>query len=55
LPVITIVRGNVVMFDGEIMKNNGKFVYSWTNFNLLIYNFFNWITDKFLQLNDIFF
>jgi dihydroorotase len=28
LPVITIVRGNVVMFDGEIMKNNGKFVYS---------------------------
>jgi dihydroorotase len=27
LPIITIVRGKVVMFDNEIIGNNGKFVY----------------------------
>jgi dihydroorotase len=28
LPIMTIVRGNVVMIDGEIIDNSGKFVYS---------------------------
>jgi hypothetical protein len=45
---MTIVRGNVVMIDGEIIDNSGKFVYRWKIFSLLIYNLFNLITDKFL-------
>ena len=28
LPIMTIVRGNVVMIDGEIITNSGNFVYS---------------------------
>ena len=28
LPIMTIVRGNVVMLDGEINDNSGKFIYS---------------------------
>ena len=27
MPVMTIVRGNVVLEEGEILKNQGKFIY----------------------------
>jgi len=28
MPIMTLVRGNLVMENGEIYKNQGKFVYS---------------------------
>jgi dihydroorotase len=30
MPVMTIVRGNIVMDEGEVFENKGKFVYEET-------------------------